>query len=80
MSDRPESLFGCARVRTKCAEKNFCWSVMTVYILDKLPDVSGLGPREAGHYTSAKLFPILNISTCIQIKVPNTPISMDIET
>ena len=80
MGDRPGSSSRVHTSEDKVCRKDLCWSVRVVYVLDKLPDVSGLGPREAGHYTSAKLFPILNISTCIQIKVPNTPISMDIET
>ena len=46
MTDR-EVLSGCARVRTKCAEKRKCWSVGTDYILEKLPDVSGPGLVEA---------------------------------
>ena len=49
MTDR-EVLPGCARVRTKCAEKTKCWSVGTNYILEKLPDVSGPGLVEAGRY------------------------------
>ena len=49
-----EVLPGCARVRTKCAEKTKCWSVRTDYILEKLPDVSGLGLVEAGRYMLAQ--------------------------
>ena len=30
--------------------KNLCWSVRAVYILEKLPDVSGPGLGEARHY------------------------------
>ena len=41
---------GCARVRTKCVEKDLCRSVRVVYVLEKLPDVSGPGLIEAGHY------------------------------
>ena len=48
----PEVLPGCARVRTKCAEKTKCWSVGTDYSLEKLPDVSGPGLVEAGRYSS----------------------------
>jgi len=47
VTDR-EVLSGCARVRTKCAEKTKFWSVGTDYILEKLPDVSGPGLVEAG--------------------------------
>jgi len=49
VTDR-EVLPGCARVRTKCAEKTKCWSVGTDYILEKLPDVSGPLLVEAGCY------------------------------
>ena len=49
MTDR-EVVPGCARMRTKCAEKMKCWSVGTDYVLEKLPDVSGPGLVEAGRY------------------------------
>jgi len=54
VTDR-EVLPGCARVRTKCAEKTKCWSVGTDYILEKLPDVSGPGLVEAGRYNKLVL-------------------------
>ena len=50
MGDRPGS---SSRVRTsedKARRKDLCWSVRAVYILEKLPDVSGPGLREAGRY------------------------------
>jgi len=49
MIDR-EVLLGCARVRTKCAEKDWYWSVRADYVLEKLPDVSGSDLVEAGRY------------------------------
>jgi hypothetical protein len=46
MSDRPESLFGCARVRTKCAQKTrSCWFVGTIYDPRELTGVSTVGPE-----------------------------------
>ena len=33
-------------MRRKC----WCWSVRAVYVLEKLPDVSGPGLEEAGRY------------------------------
>ena len=50
MGDRPGS---SSRVRTsedKVRRKDLCWSVRAVYILEKLPDVSGPGLGEAGRY------------------------------
>ena len=34
----------------KVRRKDLCWSVKVVYVLDKLPDVSGPGLGEAGRY------------------------------
>ena len=34
----------------KVRRKDLCWSVRAVYILEKLPDVSGPGLGEAGRY------------------------------
>ena len=51
MGDRPRST---SRVRTsedKVCRKDMCWSVRTVCVLVKLPDVSGSGLEEAGRYT-----------------------------
>jgi hypothetical protein len=49
-----EVLPGCARLRTKIEDKvrrkDLCGSVRTVYVLEKLPDVSGPGLVEVGHY------------------------------
>ena len=50
MGDRPGS---SSRVRTsedKVRRKDLYWSVRAVYILEKLPDVSGPGLREVGRY------------------------------
>ena len=47
MGDRSRS---SSRVRTsedKVRRKDLCWSVRVVYILEKLPDVSGPGLGEA---------------------------------
>ena len=51
MGDRPGS---SSRVRTsedKVRKKDLCWSVRAVYILEKLPDVSGPDLGEAGRYS-----------------------------
>ena len=34
----------------KVYRKDLCWPMRVVYVLDKLPDVSGPGLREAGRY------------------------------
>ena len=34
----------------KVYRKDLCWSMRVVYVLDKLPDVSGPGLGEAGRY------------------------------
>ena len=34
----------------KVRKKDLCWSVRAIYILEKLPDVSGPGLGEAGRY------------------------------
>ena len=50
MGDRPGS---SSRVRTsedKVRRKDLCWSMRAVYILEKLPDVSGPGLGGAGRY------------------------------
>ena len=50
MGDRPGS---SSRVRTsedKVRRKDLYWSVRAVYILVKLPDVSGLSLGEVGRY------------------------------
>ena len=50
MGDRPGT---SSRVRTsedKVHKKDMCWSVRIVYVLVKLPDVSGPGLGEAGRY------------------------------
>ena len=50
MGDRPGS---SSRVRTsedKVRRKDKCWSVRAVYILVKLPDVSGPSLGEVGRY------------------------------
>jgi hypothetical protein len=50
MGDRPRS---SSRVRTsedKVRRKDLCWSVRTVYVLEKRPDVSGSGLKKVGRY------------------------------
>jgi len=50
MGDRPRSTFQVHTSEDKCVQKDWCWSVRTDYILEKLPDVSGPGIVEAEHY------------------------------
>jgi hypothetical protein len=61
MGDR---LGSYSRVRTsedKVRKKDLCWSVRTVYVLEKWPDVSGPGLEEAGRYKMV-LEPTLTVS------------------
>ena len=61
MSEQPGSY---SRVRTsddKICRKSICWSVKIVCVLVKLPDVSGPGLGEAGHYRMV-LEPTLAVS------------------
>ena len=53
MGDRPGNSFQVRTSKDKVRRKDLCWSVRVVYVLDKLPDVSGPGLREAGCYTSS---------------------------
>ena len=38
----------------KVRRKDLCWSVRVVYVLDKLPDISGPDLGEAGRYKDHK--------------------------
>jgi len=74
-----------SRVRTsedKVRRKDLCWSVRVVYVLDKLPDVSGPSLGEAGRYSllhyicrscAAKLKPSISrvylVAICIFILI-----------
>jgi hypothetical protein len=51
MGDRPESPSQVCTSEDKVRRKDLCGSVRAVYILEKLPDVSGSGLVEAGRYT-----------------------------
>jgi hypothetical protein len=48
MGDRPESLPGCAQVRTKVCRKDYGWSVGLVYDPRGLPGVTTARPGVAG--------------------------------
>jgi hypothetical protein len=50
MGDRPESSSRVHMSEDKVRRKDLCWSVRTVYILEKRPDVSGPNLEEAGRY------------------------------
>ena len=48
MGDRPGSSSRVCTSEDKVRRKDLCWSVRAVYILEKLPDVSGPSLGEAG--------------------------------
>ena len=50
MGDRPGTSFRVRTSEDKVRKKDLCWSVRVVYVLNKLPDVSGPGLGEAGRY------------------------------
>ena len=50
MGDQPGSSSSVRMSEDKVRRKDRCWSVRAVYVLEKLPDVSGLSLREAGRY------------------------------
>ena len=50
MGDRPGSPSWVRMSEDKVRRKDLCGSVRAVYVLEKLPDVSGLGLVEAGRY------------------------------
>ena len=50
MDNRPGSSSQVRTSEDKVRRKDLCWSVRAVYILEKLPDVSGLGLGEAGRH------------------------------
>jgi hypothetical protein len=50
MGDRPKSPFQVRMSEDKVRKKDLCGSVRAVYVLEKLPDVSGPGLVEAGRY------------------------------
>ena len=56
MGDQPGSP-SCMRTSgDKVCRKDLCWAVMAVYVLYKLPDISGPGLAEAGCYMARLLF------------------------
>ena len=50
MGDRPGSPSRVRMSEDKVRKKDLCGSVRAVYVLEKLPDVSGPGLVEAGRY------------------------------
>ena len=50
MGDRSGNLFWVRTSEDKVRRKDLCGSVRAVYVLGKLPDVSGPGLGEAGRY------------------------------
>jgi hypothetical protein len=52
MSDRPGIPSQMCTSEDKVRRKRLCGSVRAVYVLEKLPDISGSGLVEAGHYNT----------------------------
>ena len=50
MGDRSGNLSWVRTSEDKVRRKDLCWSVRAVYVLEKLPDVSGPDLVEVGHY------------------------------
>ena len=50
MGDRPRSPSRVRMSEDKVRRKDLCGSVRAVYVLEKLPDISGPGLIEAGRY------------------------------
>jgi len=50
MGDRPRSPSWVRTSEDKVCRKDWCWSMGTDYILEKLPDVSRPGLVEVGRY------------------------------
>jgi hypothetical protein len=50
MGDRPKSTSRMHMSEDKVCREDSCWYVRADYVLEKLPDISGLGLMEAGHY------------------------------
>ena len=61
MGDQPGSPSRVRMSEDKVRRKDLCRSVRAVYVLEKLPDVSGPGLVEAGHYRMV-LEPTLAVS------------------
>ena len=61
MGDRPGNTFQVRTSEDKVCRKDMCWPVRIVYVLVKLPDVSGPGIGEAGRYRMV-LEPTLAVS------------------
>jgi hypothetical protein len=51
MGDRSGNSFRVRTSEDKVCRKDLCGSVRTVYVLEKLPDVSGPGLIEVGRYS-----------------------------
>jgi hypothetical protein len=67
MGDRPGSP---SRVRTsedKVRRKDLCGSVRTVYVVEKLTDVSGPSLIEAGHYRMVSEPTLMVLRACVSL-------------
>ena len=63
MGDRPGSPSWVRMSEDKVCRKDLCGSVRAVYVLEKLPDVSGPGLVEAGHYNPPWMHPLMGSKT-----------------
>ena len=61
MGDQSGNLFWVRTSEDKVRRKDLCGSARAVYVLEKLPDVSGPSLIEAGHYRMV-LEPTLTVS------------------
>jgi hypothetical protein len=50
MGDQPENPSQVRTSEDKVRRKDLCGSIRAVYVLEKMPDVSGPGLVEVGHY------------------------------
>ena len=67
MGDRPGSSFRVRTSEDKVHRKDLCWSVRAVYILEKLPDISGPGLVEAGHYKIVSELTLAVSRACVSV-------------
>ena len=65
MGDRPGSPSRVRMSEDKVRRKDLCGSVRAVYVLEKLPDVSGPGLIEAGRYNGRACQTCLGINSVV---------------
>ena len=69
MGDRPGSPSRVRMSEDKVRRKDLCWSVRVVYVLEKLPDVSGPGLGEAGRYKKKRMRDLLEAITFLKTHI-----------